>query len=110
LNKCSENTVFVLSSGFLVHKGLDDLVTRHVKTLSSTGVSILLMPSTDIEETVEVVIKRQIKRGFGLIEEHERRKIKERFPKYLKFGDIKIFSHDKPKIIAEEMFNKLANR
>jgi len=107
LTDSNENTVFVLSSGFLVHKGLEELVSKHAKTLKTNGISILLLPSKDINEAKEIVTKRQIKRGFGLKESHERKKIEERYAKYLKFGDVKIFSQDKPEVIAELMINEL---
>ncbi|HVZ12534.1 MAG TPA: shikimate kinase [Patescibacteria group bacterium] len=107
LSKSNENTVIVLSSGFLVHKGLKELVFKHVKTLKDNGVSILLLPSRDANETIEIVVKRQLGRGFGLIESNEREKIKERFAKYLKYGDIQIFSKAKPEIIADLMVDEL---
>jgi shikimate kinase len=110
LNEGSKNTVFILSSGFLVHKGLEELVHKHAKTLQAKGTSILLLPSRNINETVEIVVKRQINRGIGLKEKNERVKIKERFSKYLNFGDIKIYSHDSPENIAEEMKEKLTTR
>jgi shikimate kinase len=109
LNKGHKNTVYVLSSGFLVHKDLDELVSKHAKAIT-TGTSILLLPSRGIDETIDVVAKRQINRGFGLREDNERKKIKERYAKYLMFGDIKIFSQDKPEAIAEKMFSELVNR
>lgn len=110
LASSNENAVFILSSGFLVHKGLEELISKHARVLKTNGISILLLPSKDINEAIEIVTKRQINRGFGLVEEHERRKIEERYIKYLKFGDIKIFSQDKPEIIAEEMFNSLTTQ
>jgi shikimate kinase len=99
--------VFVLSSGFLVHKGLKELVFKHSKTIKTNGTSVLLLPSKDINEAVEIVVKRQINRGFGLKEELERKKIEERYIEYSNFGDIKIYSHDTPENIAEEMKRNL---
>lgn len=107
LNNCSEDIVFVLSSGFLVHKGHEELVSKHVKTLKTNGTSILLLPSEDKNEAVEIIVKRQLSRGIELKEKDERRKITERYDKYLKFGDIKVFSQDTPEVIAEEMFKNL---
>lgn len=110
LTNNNESTVFVLSSGFLVYKGVEELASKHVKALKTNGISILLLPSKDINETIEIVTKRQINRGIGLKESHERKKIEERYAKYLKFGDIKIFSQEKPEVIAEEMYINLTNR
>ena len=107
LTNSNNYIVFVLSSGFLVHKGLKDLVSKHARTIKTNGTSILLLPSKNKNDAVEIVVKRQISRGIGLKEEDERRKIKERYAKYLKFGDIKIFSQEKPEAIAEEMVKNL---
>ena len=109
LDNSNTNFVFVLSSGFLVHKGLKELVSKHSKTLKISGTSVLLLPSKDINEAVEIVVKRQINRGFGLKEEYERKKIEERYIKYSNFGDIKIYCHDTPENIAEEMERSLVN-
>jgi shikimate kinase len=110
LNSSNENTVFVLSSGFLVHKNLDDLIFKHANTLKNNGISILLLPSKDINETIEIIVNRQLDRGFGLKEFRERKKIKERYVRYLDFGDIKIFSQEEPERIADKMFKNLTNR
>lgn len=106
----NDDKLFILSSGFLVHKDLEELVSKHAKTLNTTGISILLLPSTDKNEAIKIVGKRQISRGIGLKEEQERRKIEDRYSKYLEFGDIKIFSKDRPESISEEMFSNLVNR
>lgn len=107
LDKSNAKFVLVLSSGFLVHKELKELVSKHSKTLKTNGTSVLLLPSKDIKEAVEIVVKRQINRGFGLKEENERKKIEERYIMYSNFGDIKIYSHDTPENIAEEMKRRL---
>lgn len=109
LKVCSDKAVIVLSSGFLVHKNLSELTARHYKTIHSSGISVLLLPSKDINEAIDIVVKRQVNRGFGLKAEHERRKIEERYIKYSNFGDIKLYSHDTPENIAEEMERSLVN-
>ncbi|MFH1561160.1 MAG: shikimate kinase [Patescibacteria group bacterium] len=107
LDETKENFVIALSSGFLIHEGLDDLVDKHKQALQETGVSVLLLPSKSLEESEGVMIERQMKRGFGLEENRERAKIRSRFPKYKTLGDIKVFSHDTPEIIADLMFQGL---
>src|SRR3989339_646838 len=39
-----DNTVFVLSSGFLAHEGLGDLTDKHKKDLQNFGKTIMLLP------------------------------------------------------------------
>lgn len=99
----SDDFVFALSSGFLVHKNLEKLTIKHKNTLKESGISILLLPSDSLDESVNIIIKRQLSRGFWLNKKKEKTKFIWRFPLYGKLGDIKIFSHDKPEIIAKQM-------
>ncbi len=103
LSQHSENFIFSLSSGFLVHENLEDLILKHKQTLKEQGVSVLLLPSDSIDESTGIVVKRQLARGFGLKEDREKTKFIQRFPIYKELGDIRIFSQDKPEIIAEQM-------
>lgn len=107
INQHLENFVFSLSSGFLVHENLDDLTIKHKKCLKDLGISILLLPSESLNESTNIVVKRQLSRGFGLKKNIEKTKFIQRFPIYKELGNIKIFSHAKPKIIAERMKKEL---
>lgn len=102
----SENTVFTLSSGFLVHEDTDPELSKHKDAICNLGCSILLHPSRSIEETEKIIISRQMSRGIGCQEESQRRKIRDRFSKYNKLGDIQIFSAENPTCVAEEMKTK----
>lgn len=104
LSGLPENAVFVLSSGFLIYNVLGE---KHQCALKKEGVSILLLPSKSLEESADIIVKRQLNRGFGLHEEKERTKFINRYPKYKKHGDIQIFSHDKPEKIVDMMVLKL---
>ena len=110
LKNIKDNVVYVLSSGFLVHENLDDLVIKHKHTLKESGISILLLPSNSIKECCKIIVDRQLSRGFGLNKEKEKEKFISRFPKYLKLGDIQIFSYDKPELIAERIEKELVNK
>jgi shikimate kinase len=103
-----ENFVFSLSSGFLVHENMDNLTMKHKRTLKDLGISILLLPSRSLATSTRIVVSRQLLRGFGLKEDREKTKIIQRYPKYKKMGDIKIFSHAKPEAIASQMKEKVA--
>jgi len=100
-------TIFALSSGFLVHKNEKVLTDTHKKTLKACGLCILLLPDRSKEVSVEIVIKRQMLRGFNLEENNERNKFLDRFEKYQKYGDLHIYSHKDPKDIAKEIKIKL---
>ncbi len=103
LDQNLKNTVVALSSGFLIHENLDELTLKHRKALQESGISILLLPAESLEESIEIVVRRQLARGFNLRGDREREKIVKRFPIYKELGDIKIFSHEKPEIIASQM-------
>lgn len=103
MNKSVENSVFALSSGFLVHENMEDLTLKHKQSLEDLGVTVLLLPADSLKESMEIVVNRQLARGFGLHADREREKFIQRFPIYKELGDIKIFSHDKPEIIAKKI-------
>lgn len=110
LDKNTENFVFVLSSGFLVHEGLDELILKHRQTLSKIGISVLLLPATDLEKSARIVVRRQLQRGFGLQADREKIKFTSRFEKYKKMGDFQIFSDKEPKIIVGEIKRKILSK
>lgn len=109
LSKNSTNSIFSLSSGFLIHKDLDELTEKHKTILKEQGTTILLLPSESLEESTDIVVKRQLQRGFGLKEDREKEKFIRRYPIYKELGDIKIFSHEDPNIIAQEMKKQLSH-
>ena len=109
LEENTQDTIFVLSSGFLVHENLDTLTNKHKKTIKKEWLSILLLPSKSKGESTNIVVQRQLSRGFGLNEERERKKFRKRFDIYKEFGDIKIYSTDTPENIAKEMKKEIDN-
>lgn len=106
--KKNNSFVFVLSSGFLVHENLDRLTSKHRQILQKEGFSILLLPSKSLQESMDIVVKRQLSRGFGLEENRERQKFAKRFVEYQSFGNVQIFSCESPEMIALEMKYKIA--
>ena len=108
LSQHLQNFVFSLSSGFLVHENIEKLTLKHKQTLKDLGISILLLPSDSLYESTKIVVKRQLSRGFDLKKDKEKTKFIQRFPIYKEFGDIRIFSRDKPEIIAEQMKKEIA--
>ncbi|KKR05822.1 MAG: hypothetical protein UT34_C0002G0329 [candidate division WS6 bacterium GW2011_GWF2_39_15] len=111
LNEYENNVVMPLSSGFLVHEGLNDLVDKHIKLLKSNGISILLLPSRDIIKAASIVVERQINRGFGEVKEGYQEKAKQKYcsrhERYKCLGDIQIYSLESPEQIADKMVNSL---
>ena len=75
LSQHLENFVFALSSGFLIHENMEELILRHKQTLKELGISVLLLPSESLDEGVEIVVKRQLSRGFDLKEDREKQNL-----------------------------------
>ena len=107
LSQHLQNFVFSLSAGFLDHENMNELTLKHKQTLKESGITILLLPFDSLDKSMEIVVKRQLMRGFGLTKDREEVKFIQRFPRYKVLGDIKIFSYDKPEIIAEQMKNRI---
>jgi shikimate kinase len=98
--------VFVTSSGFLVAPvGTPDHAQS--RQLVGTGYGITLLPSLDIEQATEIVVARQLTRGFGFEREGETRKFRERFAIYCQEGDMLVASVAPPKVIANAVLAEL---
>lgn len=109
LDEYPTKTVFPLSSGFLVHQDSPELVRKHKILLKEKGISILLLPSPSLKESIDIIIPRQMAREYlDLVEEVEREKLKSRHPKYKRYGDIKIFSIEPQEQIADLMVKELS--
>ena len=102
-------TVFALSSGFLVHEDAPELVRKHEQLLERAGITVLLLPSESLAEAMRVIVPRQLGRGLpGLVERTEREKLARRFPRYKRFGDVKVFSAADPPTVVALMVAELA--
>jgi shikimate kinase len=99
-------TLFVLSSGFFCYPDRD-MVRAHIRVLSEYGISIRLLPNIDVTKSINIIVNRQLQRGFGLEEQREREKFTKRFIIYNELGDIQIYSHEPPERIAQDIFNQL---
>jgi len=97
------DSVFSISSGFLMYDQLDRSFSNNAKALSELGVTILLLPSASLEQSVEVVVSRVLSRRPWLDPDKETRKILDRYPRYMQYGDIKVFSIEPPGVIADIM-------
>lgn len=102
----SAPAIFVTSSGFLSAPQDSEDFAR-ASSLAQRGYGITLLPSLDIERATEIVVARQLKRGFGLVEEQEQRKFRQRFPIYLALGDALVVSTEEPESIAEAVITAL---
>ena len=99
--------IFVFSSGFLATDVRSDTVGRNRALVRATGYSILLLPSGDVDRASEIVVQRQLGRGFGLEAGREERKFRARFPQYMQHGDMQVFSESAPSVIARAIAERL---
>jgi len=97
------SAVYALSSGFLLYEDLEEKFAKHARDLLELGISILLLPSRSLEESVKIVVERVIARRPGVSAKKEESKMRERYARYLRFGDIRVFSADLPPAVAGKM-------
>ena len=62
VNDDDGNLVMATSSGFLVHDGCDDVAERNLGLIHRTGISVLLLPSEDVEQSARTLAFRQMAR------------------------------------------------
>ncbi len=105
---CDTDAVIALSSGFLIVETAADVVQANREAVRSLGPTALLVPSHDHDAAAEIVARRQVGRGFGLVEDSERQKFLERIAVYEPFADIVETSQDAPGEIAERVAKKLS--
>ncbi|OCJ65472.1 hypothetical protein A6U97_27850 [Agrobacterium tumefaciens] len=102
--------LMVLSSGFLATDVLPDIVAENRRHIQSKGRAILLLPSLDESEAEEIVVSRQMARGFNLNESKERAKFRERFHEYQKIPSELIVSAGTPSQIATQIVELVARQ
>jgi shikimate kinase len=103
------DTVFSVSSGFLMYEEVDPSFASNALVLDDLGISILLLPSHSMEQSLDIVIGRILARRPWLSREKETKKFIDRFVKYMQHGDIRIFSTAPPDLIADMMVREYRN-
>lgn len=98
--------LFVTSSGFLADDNPAGVLQAN-RMLIARGYSLSLRPSADIAITTEVIVERQLGRGFGLERERETRKIRQRFGTYSALGDMLVTSVATAQVIADSLAIRL---
>lgn len=94
--------VLVSSSGFLAGpEGSDDL--RRARLLVRRFYGLTLLPSLDLEEATDIVVARQVGRGFGFEKAAEDVKFRQRLQIYRQAGDALVVSVADPAIIAQKV-------
>jgi shikimate kinase len=103
INESMRPTVFALPAGFLVHESVPGLAMSNLKLLKQRGLTILLLPSENPEDTADLIAARQLLRWGHIPGESERDRFVRRFKIYVKHGDIKVFSSEEPAVIVDKI-------
>lgn len=101
------DTVFATPSGFLVHEDSPHLVQKHLKLVSQNAISVLLLPSKDPHDTVDLIVKRQKMRWPEVNRGDEGKRYIDRHRKYIEHGDIQIIGTQPPLETVDMILNKL---
>ena len=99
-------TIVVTPSGFLAAAS-DSEDYRDALSLVQTGYGITLLPSLDLDEATDIVVARQLTRGFGFERASETTKFHQRFPIYLRHGDMLVVSTLPAERLAQAVLNRL---
>lgn len=110
IRRQAEPMVMALSSGSLVTTGLAEVITQTRAIVHEAGISVALLPGGTLDEAGEIVIARQLTRGFGLRREPERQKFLDRAETYRALASICVDSSRSPGVVAREIFDRLRAR
>jgi shikimate kinase len=101
-------TLLVASSGFLTPDNPAPALEAN-RSLLGACYSICLLPSRDVERAVSIIVKRQLARPFGRDREGEEAAIRARFPIYVGYGDLVVFSAASSHDIARAVVRHFSN-
>jgi shikimate kinase len=87
----SEPSIFVTASGFLAAEPQSDDY-RAASALIATGYAITLLPTLDLARATDIVVERQMRRGFTFDRAGETEKFRHRFYLYRDKGDMLVLS------------------
>lgn len=103
-------TVFATPAGFLVHDELPHLVEKHIRLVDTNATSVLLLPSEDPLETVDMIVSRQLNRWPEAESAVERRRYICRHGKYKRHGTIRIVGQYDPEEVVGFVVEELQRR
>lgn len=92
-------TVLIASSGFLTPDN-PEAVLKANRSLSRACYLVCLLPSSDLEESVRVIVARQMERPFARDRAGEEAMIRARYAVYVKLGNLLVFSTACPRDTA----------
>ena len=105
--KFPARTVFATPANFLTCEGLPRLAKKHARLIDSQAVSVLLLPSQDSLNSVDLVVGRQLNRWPETKPVVERRRYIDRHSQYKRYGTIKIYGQPHPDKLVNFIIKKL---
>ncbi|HEV2123809.1 MAG TPA: shikimate kinase [Chloroflexota bacterium] len=102
-------TVLIAPSGFLTPDN-PEAVLKANHSLSRACYSVCLLPSSDLERSVRVIVARQMERPFARDRASEEATIRARYSVYAKLGDLLVFSNASPRETAAAVARHCAKR
>lgn len=100
-------TLLVTSSGFLAPDTPGGALALS-RSVAGRGYSVSLLPSLDMDAATEIIVDRQMSRGYALDAAREAAKFRERFEAYKSAGDMLVVSCAAPERIAAEIARRCA--
>ena len=85
----SGSAIFVTSSGFLA-ADQQSSDYQNAKAVIATGYAVTVLPSLDVEQATQIVVARQLSRGFDFTRATEEPKFRTRFAIYKDEGDAQL--------------------
>jgi shikimate kinase len=105
LSKTIEPAVVILSSGFMNYAADVDPRYQQIRgEIEEHPLSVLLLPSFDLEECVEVIVNRQLHRAYlSANKQREEERIRARFPLFMALRCKRFLTKESPVQIATEL-------
>jgi len=100
-----EPSIFVLSSGFMTYPDQIDPRYPAIRyAIEAHPLTVLLLPSFDLEKCVQIIVQRQLQRPYlPGDKESEERRIRNRFPSFMAMGCKRFLSNAEPTQVALEL-------
>jgi shikimate kinase len=107
----AEGGVMAPSSGFMTYaENVHPKYAEIRAAIAASSMTLVLLPSLDVETCVAEIVRRQVHRPLGLVAWREEAKIRERFAIYVELPALKVTTPRSPDAVVTEIVDILAHR
>lgn len=106
LTSSPSSVLLVTSSGFLSSDNPKVALATNWRLLTASY-SVCLLPSRDLEKSVEIIVTRQLQRPFSRGRRREEEVARARIPAFAEAGDLTVFSDAEPGDVAQAVATRL---